>query len=45
MKGDTGSQGPQGVKGNTGAQGPKGDKGDSPTLQIDDNGHLIAIYP
>ena len=45
VKGDTGSQGPQGVKGNTGAQGPKGDKGDSPTLQIDDNGHLIAIYP
>lgn len=45
LKGDTGSQGPQGLKGNTGAQGPKGDKGDSPTLQIDDNGHLIAIYP
>ena len=45
VKGDTGSQGPQGVKGNTGAQGPKGDKGDSPTFQIDDNGHLIAIYP
>lgn len=45
LKGDTGSQGPQGLKGNTGAQGPKGDKGDSPTFQIDDNGHLIAIYP
>ncbi len=45
VKGDTGSQGPQGVKGNTGAQGPKGDKGDSPTFQIDDNGHLIVIYP
>ena len=38
-KGDTGTQGPQG---NPGIQGPKGD---SPTFEIDDNGHLIAIYP
>lgn len=44
-KGDTGATGPQGKTGATGPQGPQGVKGDSPTLQIDDNGHLIAIYP
>ena len=44
-KGDTGATGPQGKTGATGPQGEKGVKGDSPTLQIDDNGHLIAIYP
>lgn len=38
-KGDTGPQGEQGEK------GPQGDKGDSPTFEIDSNGHLIAIYP
>ena len=30
------------LKGDTGSQGPQGD---SPTFEIDDNGHLIAIYP
>jgi hypothetical protein len=29
VKGDTGSQGPQGVKGDTGSQGPQGVKGDT----------------
>ncbi len=28
-----------------GDPGPQGPKGDSPTFEIDDNGHLIAIYP
>lgn len=57
LKGDTGPAGPQGPKGETGATGPQGPtgpkgatgvqgpKGDSPTFEIDDNGHLIAIYP
>ena len=44
-KGDTGATGPQGKTGAPGPQGPQGVKGDSPTFQIDDNGHLIAIYP
>lgn len=44
-KGDIGATGPQGKTGATGPQGPQGAKGDSPTFQIDDNGHLIAIYP
>ncbi|RGF22656.1 hypothetical protein DXB47_04180 [Firmicutes bacterium OM04-13BH] len=53
-KGDTGAKGDKGDKGDTGAKGAtgekgatgaKGDKGDSPTFQIDSNGHLIAIYP
>ena len=29
MKGDTGSQGPQGLKGDTGPRGPQGPKGDT----------------
>lgn len=43
--GAKGDKGATGEKGATGAQGVKGDKGDSPTFQIDSNGHLIAIYP
>ena len=45
IKGLTGAKGATGAIGPTGPQGPQGVKGDSPTLQIDDNGHLIAIYP
>ena len=42
--GAKGDKGATGEKGATGAQGVKGDKGDSPTFQINSNGHLIAIY-
>lgn len=45
IKGLTGAKGATGATGPTGPQGPQGVKGDSPTFQIDDNGHLIAIYP
>ena len=45
IKGLTGAKGATGATGPTGPQGPQGAKGDSPTFQIDDNGHLIAIYP
>ncbi len=54
--GATGAQGPQGEKGDTGAtgatgpQGPQGETGaagadgKTPTLSIDESGHLIATY-
>ena len=53
-KGDTGDQGPKGETGATGARGatgptgpagPQGVKGDTPAFEIDENGHLIAIWP
>mgnify|MGYP003377200350 CR=1 FL=1 len=44
-QGTTGAQGPKGATGPQGVQGPKGEKGDTPTFEIDDNGHLIAIFP
>ena len=55
-KGDTGPQGIQGLQGiqgvkgdkgdtgATGAQGPQGPAGQTPSFEIDDNGHLIAIW-
>ena len=39
-----GPQGPQGEKGDTGAPGPQGPAGQTPSFEIDDNGHLIAIW-
>lgn len=43
-RGATGPQGPQGDKGDTGEAGPQGPAGETPSFEIDDNGHLIAIY-
>ena len=43
--GKIGATGSKGDTGDTGPQGPQGVKGDTPTFEIDSNGHLIAIYP
>lgn len=48
--GETGPQGPQGETGPQGPQGPKGDPGQAgadgktPSFEIDEKGHLIAIF-
>lgn len=42
--GPQGPQGPQGDKGDTGEAGPQGPAGETPSFEIDDNGHLIAIW-
>ncbi len=36
--------GPQGSKGDPGEPGQQGEPGKTPTLRIDENGHLIATY-